>query len=126
MSSCDSDHVVMVDIPDKITAFQSLLNSSGSTPVFAFFYSESCPHCITLMKIFTEYRKQCALQQSKTVMVFINGRTASDLFAKYNIGPVPHTILFKNGRDIKHIIGADAPALACAMKSAGIELSRRD
>lgn len=121
--SCNSDDIVM-NVPDKVGALKSLINSSGSTPVFVFFYSETCGHCQTLMKYFIEYRNQCSIQKAKAAIVFVNGKTSPELFTSYSIGPVPQVMVFKNKQRIKHIIGANVPDLACAFKAANIQLSK--
>jgi thiol-disulfide isomerase/thioredoxin len=119
---CDSDAVIFTG-GDKVGAFKALLASSGNTPVFAFFYSETCGHCQTLMKYFQAYRRECQAKKAKAAIIFISGSTAPELFREYGIGPVPHTMIFRNGEKKKEIIGANVPALRCAFRDVGLQLS---
>jgi hypothetical protein len=78
------------------------------------------------MKYFLEYRNQCSAQKAKAILVIINGQTAPDLFEEYNITVYPQVMVFKNNTRIKHIMGADLPSLACAFRSANIQISKKN
>lgn len=122
MASCNSDALVVTgDKKTRLAALKKLTTGSGSVPVIVFFYSPSCPHCHTLDEAFQRYRAQCIQQKADVIMVIVNQQTSPELFETYKVTSFPQVMVYKNGKRISHIVGADLPALACAFKSAGIQ-----
>ena len=115
---CDSDRVI--DVADKVSAFQNLLSSAGSKYVYAFFYSKGCGHCDALMPYVGTFRNRCISKQSNAIIVFINRQTASELFQAYNVTSFPQVMVFRGGKLVKHIKGNDQPAVAQAFALAGL------
>jgi len=114
---CDSDSIVATG---KMQTFKKFLASAGSTPIFAFFYSPSCGHCITLKRHFDTYRSKCQSSKQKVIIIYINKETASEIFQHYNITSWPQVMIFKNNKKIDHIIGADVEKLQYAFKKVGL------
>ena len=126
MASCNSDAVAVTgNAKTRLAALKKLTTESGSTPAFVFFYSPTCPHCHTLDEAFQRYRKQCSQQKADAIMIIVNQQTSPELFKAYKVDSFPQIMVYKNGKRIKHIIGADLPALACAFKSAGITMAAK-
>ena len=123
MSTCNSDPVLVSG--DKVAALQGLIQGSGSTPVYVFFYSPTCPHCQTLDDAFQRYRAQCQAQKAKAVLVIANLQTAPEVFKRFDVTSFPQVMVFQGGKRVKHIVGADLPALACAFRMAGLQLGPR-
>jgi thioredoxin-like negative regulator of GroEL len=122
MASCNSDALVVTgNAKTRLAALKKLITGSGSTPVVVFFYSPTCPHCHTLDAAFQKYRVKCAEQKADTIMIIVNQQTSPELFTAYKVDSFPQVMVYKNGKRVSHVMGADLPALACAFKSAGIK-----
>jgi thioredoxin-like negative regulator of GroEL len=123
MASCNSDALVVTgDAKTRLAALKKLTSGSGSIPAIVFFYSPTCPHCQTLDEAFQRYRKQCFQQKADAILVIVNQQTSPELFQAYKVDSYPQVMVFKNGKRVNHVIGADLPALACAFRTAGIQI----
>ena len=120
MSTCNSDHIVVSG--DKSAALKQLIKNSGSDPVYVFFFSPTCPHCITLDNVFQKYRKQCQSQNAKATLVVVNVKSSPELFQEYKVHSFPQVMVYRNKKRVKHIIGADIHALADAFRLANIQI----
>lgn len=119
-STCNADHVVVSG--DKSSALKQLIKNAGTTPVYVFFFSPTCPHCITLNDEFQKYRSQCQAQKANATLIIINVKSSPELFQEYKVQSFPQVMVYRNRKRVKHIIGADLPALADAFRMANIQI----
>lgn len=119
-STCNADSIIVSG--DKSAALKQLIKNSGSTPVYVFFFSPTCPHCITLNDAFQKYRAQCQARNAKATLIIVNLQRSPELFQEYKISSFPQVMVYRNGKRIKHIIGADFPALESAFRIANIQI----
>jgi thioredoxin-like negative regulator of GroEL len=119
-STCNADSIIVSG--DKSAALKQLIKNSGSTPVYVFFFSPTCPHCITLNDVFQKYRAQCQARNAKATLIIVNLQRSPELFQEYKISSFPQVMVYRNGKRIKHIIGADFPALEAAFRIANIQI----
>jgi hypothetical protein len=54
------------------------------------------------------------------VLVIVNLTTAPEVFEAYNVTSFPQVMVFRKGERIRHIVGADLPALASAFQIVGL------
>jgi thioredoxin-like negative regulator of GroEL len=119
-STCNADSIIVSG--NKSAALKQLIKNSGSNPVYVFFFSPTCPHCHTLNDAFQKYRSQCQAQKAKATLIIVNLQRSPELFQEYKVKSFPQVMVYRNGKKIKHIIGADLPALAEAFRLANISL----
>lgn len=117
-STCNADPILVSG--DKLAALKQLISNSGSSPVYIFFFSPTCPHCQTLDDEFQKYRSKCQAKKSKAVLAIVNLSTAPEVFQAYGVNSFPQVMVYQKGKQIKHIVGADLPALASAFKIANL------
>lgn len=116
---CDVDQKVVTG--DKLSAFKNIINSGGY--VFALFYNPSCGHCKRFLPVFLQYRNSCKRNNSQNVkMLAINYETAPELFEENKIMSYPQTFVFKDGKKIHTIEGADVDELKDYMARVGLSI----
>lgn len=120
---CDSDKN-LTGVKDKVKAFQDIVNSAGDTPIYALFKQEWCGACKAFKPTFLKYRNLCQQSGSNAIMIMVDGDSASELFEAYGIHAYPTTLVFQRRKIIKKIEGSDNASLACAMKIAGLQLTK--
>lgn len=105
---CNSEQLInVVEQGDKLRVFQDIINKSGSSLVYAFFYNPSCPPCRHMIPIFESYREACSRSSSKPTLIAISHDTAKELFPVYEVASWPQLLVFER-QNLKHrIVGAD-------------------
>lgn len=98
-------------MPHEISAplhFRTLLN--GYTYLVADFYATWCPPCKAIAPVY-EQLSNANTVPGKIAFVKINIDEVRELAAQYKISSVPTLLIFKNGKQIEEIKGANVPAL---------------
>ncbi|KAF9700413.1 hypothetical protein EKO04_001926 [Ascochyta lentis] len=109
-------------MPTEVTQalhFRTLL--SGHTYLIADFYATWCPPCKTIAPIYQQLSTAHA-QSGKFAFVKVNVDEAREIAAQYGIQAMPTFLLFKNGKQIEEIKGADPRKLKAVIESASAEL----
>ncbi|KAK3213529.1 hypothetical protein GRF29_28g182985 [Pseudopithomyces chartarum] len=120
-------------MPHEISAplhFRTLLN--GHTYLVADFFATWCPPCKAVAPVYEQLSAANSVP-GKVAFVKINIDEQRELAAQFQISSVPTFILFKDGKPIEEIKGANAPALkrgvekiAAEVKSGAVEKEKVD
>jgi len=81
--------------------FKSIINNSHKLVVVDFF-AEWCMPCLMVSPIIEEL----AEEMKEVKFVKINSDDNQDLSKKYNISSIPCLIIFKDGKEVDRILGA--------------------
>ncbi|KAJ4332710.1 mitochondrial thioredoxin [Ascochyta clinopodiicola] len=109
-------------MPTEVTQslhFRTLL--SGHTYLIADFYATWCPPCKTIAPIYNQLSTAHA-QSGKFAFVKVNVDEAREIAAQYGIQAMPTFLLFKDGKQIEEIKGADPRKLKTVIESASADL----
>jgi len=117
MSSCNLDSSLVTG--NKSQKLRALI--TGDKTAFVFFYSPSCPHCQTMLKYFNKHRETCKRKnKNDVVLVIVNLDTSRELFEEYKVYSFPQVFIYKKGRKIGHVLGADEEELAEQFAKVGL------
>jgi len=75
---------------------------AGPRPVLADFYTDSCPHCVTLAPTIAALAEQ---YRDRAEVVKVNAAKLSELTRRYEIRGVPTVVLFAGGQEVRRWIG---------------------
>lgn len=109
-------------MPTEVTEslhFRTLL--SGHSYLIADFYATWCPPCKQIAPIYNQLSIAHAAE-GKFAFVKVNVDEAREIAAQYGIQAMPTFLLFKNGKQIEEIKGADPRKLKSAIESATADL----
>ena len=81
--------------------FKSIINNSHKLIVVDFF-AEWCMPCLMVSPIIEEL----AEEMKEVKFVKINSDDSQDLAHKYNVSSIPCLVIFKDGKEVDRIIGA--------------------
>lgn len=98
-------------MPTEISAplhFRTLLN--GHTYLIADFYATWCPPCKAIAPVYEQLSKQHSVP-GKIAFVKVNVDEQQEVAAQYGIQAMPTFLIFKDGKKIEEIKGANPPAL---------------
>jgi thioredoxin 1 len=110
-------------MPTEITAplhFKTLLNSH--TYLIADFYATWCPPCKMIAPVYEQLSKANTADK-KFAFVKINVDEQRDLAAQYGIQAMPTFLLFKDGKVVETIKGANPPAIKKAVEGAAKDIA---
>ncbi|KAH6642080.1 thioredoxin [Boeremia exigua] len=111
-------------MPTEVTQslhFRTLL--SGHTYLIADFYATWCPPCKQIAPIYNQLSTTHSAP-GKFAFVKVNVDEAREISAQYGIQAMPTFLLFKDGKQIEEIKGADPRKLTSAIESASADLKR--
>ncbi len=83
------------------TQFKTIVQSSDQ-PVIAYFYLTNCGPCRSFKPLYQQWSKDYS---SVARFLKINGDTCPPCAAAYKVEGFPTVIIFKNGKEIKRVIG---------------------
>ncbi|KAJ4984875.1 thioredoxin [Stagonosporopsis vannaccii] len=109
-------------MPTEVTEslhFRTLL--SGHTYLIADFYATWCPPCKQIAPIYNQLSTAHSAE-GKFAFVKVNVDEAREIAAQYGIQAMPTFLLFKNGKQIEQIRGADPRKLKNAIEAATVDL----
>ena len=109
-------------MPTEVTKslhFRTLL--SGHTYLIADFYATWCPPCKTIAPIYNQLSTAHAAP-GKFAFVKVNVDEAREIAAQYGIQAMPTFLLFKDGKQIEEIKGADPRQLKSVIENATADL----
>ena len=109
-------------MPHEISAplhFRTLLN--GHTYLVADFFATWCPPCKAIAPVYEQLSSANSVP-GKVAFVKINIDEQRELAAQFQISSVPTFIIFKNGKPIEEIKGANAPALKRSVEKVAAEV----
>jgi thioredoxin 1 len=112
-------------MPTEISAplhLQTLLNTN--TYLIADFYAVWCPPCKVISPVFEQLSKTHA-QSGKLAFVKVNVDEQREVAAKYGITAMPTFLVFKDGKVVETIRGANPPALKKATEAAVTDIKAR-
>jgi thioredoxin 1 len=98
-------------MPTEITAplhFRTLL--TGHTYLIADFYATWCPPCKVIAPVYEQLSKAHSVA-GKIAFVKVNVDEQREIAAQYGIQAMPTFLVFKDGKKIEEIKGANPPAL---------------
>lgn len=108
-------------MPTEVTQslhFRTLL--SGHTYVIADFYATWCPPCKQIAPVYNQL--STAHASDKFAFVKVNVDEAREIAAQYGIQAMPTFLLFKDGKQVQEIKGADPRSLKAAIEGASAAL----
>ncbi|KAF1922842.1 thioredoxin domain-containing protein, partial [Didymella exigua CBS 183.55] len=108
-------------MPTEVTQplhFRTLL--SGHTYVIADFYATWCPPCKQIAPIYEQL--STAHASDSFGFVKVNVDEAREIAGQYGIQAMPTFLLFKDGKQIQEIKGADPRSLKAAIEGASAQL----
>ena len=111
-------------MPTEVTQplhFRTLL--TGHTYLIADFYATWCPPCKQIAPIYDQLSTTYAAP-GKFAFVKVNVDEAREIAAQYGIQAMPTFLLFKDGKQVEEIKGADPRKLKTVIESASAELKR--
>ena len=111
-------------MPTEVTHplhFRTLL--TGHTYLIADFYATWCPPCKQIAPIYNQLSTTYAAP-GKFAFVKVNVDEAREIAAQYGIQAMPTFLLFKDGKQVEEIKGADPRKLKTVIESASAELKR--
>ena len=109
-------------MPHEISAplhFRTLLN--GHTYLVADFFATWCPPCKAIAPVYEQLSTANSVP-GKVAFVKINIDEQRELAAQYQISSVPTFIIFKEGKPIEEIKGANGPALKRGVEKLAAEV----
>jgi thioredoxin 1 len=109
-------------MPTEVTAplhFRTLL--SGHTYLIADFYATWCPPCKTIAPIYNQLSTTHAVP-GKFAFVKVNVDEAREIASQYGIQAMPTFLLFKDGKQVEEVKGADPRKLKSIIESAAAEV----
>jgi thioredoxin 1 len=109
-------------MPSEISAplhFRTLLN--GHTYMIADFYATWCPPCKQIAPIYNQLANTHAAA-GKFAFVKVNVDEQREIAAQYGITAMPTFLLFKDGKQIEEIRGADPRKIKAAVEKASTDL----
>lgn len=109
-------------MPTEISAplhFRTLLN--GHTYLIADFYATWCPPCKAIAPVYEQLSKAHSVP-AKVVFVKVNVDEQREIAAQYGIQAMPTFLVFKDGKKIEEIKGANPPALKKAVENIAAEV----
>ncbi len=109
-------------MPTEVTQslhFRTLL--SGHTYLIADFYATWCPPCKQIAPIYNQLSTAHSAP-GKFAFVKVNVDEAREIAAQYGIQAMPTFLLFKDGKQIEEIKGADPRKLKSVIESASADL----
>lgn len=83
------------------TQFKTIVQSSDQ-PVIAYFYLTNCGPCRSFKPLYQQWSTDYS---SVARFIKINGRTCPPCASTYKVDGFPTVIIFKNGKEIKRVIG---------------------
>lgn len=108
-------------MPTEVTQslhFRTLL--SGHTYLIADFYATWCPPCKQIAPVYNQL--STANASDRFAFVKINVDEAREIASQYGIQAMPTFLLFKDGKQVQEIKGADPRALKAAIEGASAAL----
>lgn len=106
MSSCSRGGNLCSD-KSNLASYEALKNKSDV--VLVMYYQDWCGFCQRIKPKFEEYRE--TIMHKSVICILVNGDTGKDIFKKEKIGGVPHFKLFKSGKLVGEVVGADEEKL---------------
>ena len=109
------------NMPTEVTQplhFRTLL--TGHTYLIADFYATWCPPCKQIAPIYAQLSSTHS--SGNFAFVKVNVDEAREIAAQYGIQAMPTFLLFKNGKQIEEIKGADPRKLKTVIESASADL----
>ena len=109
-------------MPTEISAplhFRTLLN--GHTYLIADFYATWCPPCKAIAPVYEQLSKAHSVP-AKVAFVKVNVDEQREIAAQYGIQAMPTFLVFKDGKKIEEIKGANPPALKKAVENIAAEV----
>ncbi|KAH7083903.1 thioredoxin [Paraphoma chrysanthemicola] len=109
-------------MPTEISAplhFRTLLNAH--TYLIADFYATWCPPCKQIAPIYNQLSTQHT-STGKFAFVKVNVDEQGELAAQYGVTAMPTFLIFKDGKQIEGIRGADVRALKSVVERAANDL----
>lgn len=109
-------------MPTEISAplhFRTLLN--GHTYLIADFYATWCPPCKAIAPVYEQLSKTNTIP-GKISFVKVNVDEQQEVSAQYGIQAMPTFLIFKDGKQIEEIKGANPPALKKAVERIASEV----
>ncbi|WOF16101.1 thioredoxin family protein [Methanoplanus sp. FWC-SCC4] len=119
------------NIPELNDSNWETFVEKNKKPVFIMFYSETCPHCRTMMPYFEQYAEEYG---ERVVFGLLNTDNSVWIREKYGVFSTPTFKYFCGGKPVGDIVGAVYPALlkrmiedmikngsVCALKSTEID-----
>ena len=100
--------------------FYTLL--TGHTYVIADFYASWCPPCKTIAPIYNRLSSSYAIP-GKFAFIKVNVDEAREIATEYGIQAMPTFLLFKKGKKIEEIRGADPRALKSVIERVAGEVN---
>ena len=86
--------------------FETLVIKSCK-PILVDFWAEWCAPCRSITPLLEEF----SIQQNKVSIAKINVQEYQSIAGQYNVMSIPTLLLFKEGRVLKQVIGADHKAI---------------
>ncbi|KAI4650306.1 uncharacterized protein J4E79_009575 [Alternaria viburni] len=111
-------------MPTEISAplhFRTLLN--GHTYLIADFYATWCPPCKQIAPIYNQLSTTHA-SPGKFAFVKVNVDEQREIAGQYGVTAMPTFMVFKDGKKIEEIRGADVRALKAAVEKVAGELGK--
>ena len=109
-------------MPTEISAplhFTTLLNAH--TYLIADFYATWCPPCKQIAPIYNQLSTTHA-SPGKFAFVKINVDEQNELAAKYGVTAMPTFLVFKNGKKVQEVRGADVRGLKMVVEGAAADI----
>jgi thioredoxin 1 len=109
-------------MPTEISAplhFATLLNTH--TYLIADFYATWCPPCKQIAPIYNQLSTTHA-SPGKFAFVKINVDEQNELAAKYGVTAMPTFLVFKNGKKVQEVRGADVRGLKMVVEGATADI----
>ncbi len=85
----------------SMTDFDSLVLQANG-PVLVDFYSDTCPPCVALAPILAEVASD---YKDRATVIKVNVRDLPQAFQQYRVTATPTVLFFKNGKEVKRILG---------------------
>ncbi|EMD64993.1 hypothetical protein COCSADRAFT_36342 [Bipolaris sorokiniana ND90Pr] len=109
-------------MPTEISAplhFHTLLNAH--TYLIADFYATWCPPCKQIAPVYNQFSNTRSVP-GKFAFVKINVDEQREIAAQYGVTAMPTFMLFKNGKKVEEVRGADVRGLKGMVEKAGGEV----
>lgn len=100
---------------DSLESWKKLLDEAGSTPVVVDAFATWCGPCKAIAPL---YGKLAVEYEGRVIFARYDVDKAADLAAEMNVSAMPTFRLFKNGKEIDSLVGADPSKLEALIKKA--------